>query len=516
MQTPEFTVRGAVAALWTCRAPRVLLDGPGRSGKTLGILLFVDMLCRRWPGTRVLLCRQTRNSLSESVLQTFEEHVLGPRLAGFGEAGRANRNSYDYANGSTIVLGGVADHPERMYSTEWDIVCVFEAIEVTQDAYERFGRGMSGKHIPLEDDNGNAVTRDGMPVYRTQIIMDTNPAAPAHWLNRLSTPVPPEILALDCIASPRDYERLTAWNERRPEVLLDDPPREGPTPIHRLLSRHQDNSRFWDLDRWRWTPDGQAVVLRELAGMTGHRRARLFEGRWVAAEGSVFGAEFVEARNVCKPFRVPDDWPIWTYGDPGYDHPFGVFWLTISPTQRRYVIGTLYERQTDVEGMARLIKAREHAMGWKPITRYLDPRYGFAKTAFAKGGTTIADAFHEHGLEFYPYPALAGPSQDAAVNAVRQGFTSGMLVVFADCVPMINEIQAWAYKRNASGEQLSGDDQYEDRNNDLIDPLIGSQVTAHRFEDGTPAYVDPTPFEIPEPPGEQAGEYDGTTFAHGG
>ncbi len=60
------------------------------------------------PGSRALIVRKTRASLSESGLFTFEKWVLGDGhpLTASG-ANRQFRQSYRYENGSEIIVGGM-------------------------------------------------------------------------------------------------------------------------------------------------------------------------------------------------------------------------------------------------------------------------------------------------------------------------------------------------------------------------------------------------------------------------
>ena len=488
----EFKLWGAPRRLWECWAPKILLDGPGRTGKTFGDCAFCHCMAMANAGARILWVRQTRISMNESVLQTFEDWVLdGNVKMWFGEVKRGNRQSYDYANGAKIVLGGL-DKPEGLYSTEWDIVVVFEAIETSADDVERFVRGLSGRGIPLMTTDGEPVLwPDGTPVYRRQLIQETNPGAPGHWLNKRATAVPDDVESAN-VGTSGGRIKIDQWNARKPEVSLTDEPDINSKPIiHRLLSRHCDNPRWFDGGAW--TSDGKAL-LASLASMTGHRRARLFEGRWVAAEGSVFGASFLQSRNVCKRFPIPKNWPIWFYLDPGRDHPCGAFWVTMSPTGKKFIIGEIYVRGEDIAQISARIHEREAKEGWNPIGRYLDPRYGFSSTAFARNGETIAEQFHYQRLAFSPWPPLQKEGKDAAVNQVSQELAAGLLIYFEECVNTISETQSWSYKRNVSGEQMSGDDQYEDKDNHLLDPIIGMAVMELKFSDGSvqapPAAVD--------------------------
>jgi phage terminase large subunit len=71
---------------------------------------------------------------------------------------------YRMKNGSSIVIGGM-DKPSRIMSTEYDVVYVQEATELTEDELE---------HIITR-------LRNGMLPYQ-QLLMDCNPSTPTHWL----------------------------------------------------------------------------------------------------------------------------------------------------------------------------------------------------------------------------------------------------------------------------------------------------------------------------------------------
>lgn len=159
--------KGAARALFKCRAPEVLIEGPAGTGKTRACLEYVNFLCETHDGIRAAICRQTRKSMSESVLQTFEDHVLWPgHPAIVGDAGRANRTHYTYPNGSHIMIGGL-DKPDRIMSTEFDVVYVAEATETTISAWEKLTTRCRNKKMPWQ-----------------QSIADCNPGSQYHWLNQ--------------------------------------------------------------------------------------------------------------------------------------------------------------------------------------------------------------------------------------------------------------------------------------------------------------------------------------------
>jgi phage terminase large subunit len=171
IQTPDkgslYRPSGGALALILCQDPEVLIEGPAGTGKTRACLEYINYLCEEHSNLRVCIARKTRKSMSESVLQTFEDHVLGPgHPAKVGSAGRHNRQFYTYPNGSHIVLGGL-DNPDRIMSTEYDVIYVAEATETTVEDWEKLNTRLRNKRLPWQ-----------------QGIADCNPGSQYHWLNQ--------------------------------------------------------------------------------------------------------------------------------------------------------------------------------------------------------------------------------------------------------------------------------------------------------------------------------------------
>ncbi|HET9109930.1 MAG TPA: hypothetical protein VFN78_03800, partial [Ktedonobacterales bacterium] len=150
----------------------------------------------------------------------------------------------------------------------------------------------------------------------------------------------------------------------------------------RILSRHQDNPRYWNADaqggQGDWTDEGRAY-LAILDGLTGVRRDRLRDGRWVAAEGMVYADAWSRERNVVPRERVekrnpetgrwemPREWPRYLSIDFGFTHPFVCLWWAQDPDGRLWCYRELYRTQRLVEDHAREIKA---------LSRWGDPKSG--------------------------------------------------------------------------------------------------------------------------------------------
>ena len=275
--------------------PEVLISGPAGTGKSLACLYKLHYLAVKVPGLRALILRKTRESLTESALVTFEEKVLHPQhLAGLAGGQRRLRQAYQYGNGSTIVVGGL-DKPGKVMSTEYDLIYVQEAIEVEEEAWEALTTRLRNYVLPFQ-----------------QLIADTNPDRPTHWLKKRC--------------------------DTGKTLLLD--------------SRHEDNPFLWDGQAW--TPEG-LDYLAKLDNLTGPRKQRLRFGRWVQAEGVVYDG-WDAAIHVIDRFDIPADWPRYWSVDFGFTNPFVCQFWAQDHDGRLYLYREYYQSQTLVEDAAKEIR----------------------------------------------------------------------------------------------------------------------------------------------------------------
>lgn len=284
-EQPTRIYRGAALELLQSRDPEVILSGPAGTGKSLACLHKLHEAAQRYPGMRGLIVRKTRESLTQSALVTFESHVLGPywfRLIA-ANCQRRVRQSYVYPNGSEIIVGGI-DKPSKIMSTEFDLIYVQEAIELSENDLETLTSRLRNGTMPYQ-----------------QVIGDTNPDAATHWLKK------------------RAESGLTYMPE----------------------SRHEDNPRYWDADLGCWTEAG-ATYIGRLERLTGVRFLRLRRGLWVGAEGLVYD-EWDPAAHVVD--RMPAGWEHWRkirVFDFGYSNPFVCQWHAIDPDGRVYLYREVY------------------------------------------------------------------------------------------------------------------------------------------------------------------------------
>lgn len=292
----RYASRGAGRALFDAHEPEVLLSGPAGTGKSRACLEYLHVLALLNPGMRGLIVRKTLASLGSTALVTWRKYVIPEALnAGvvtwYGGS-QQEQPQYRYANGSSIAVGGM-DKSTKIMSSEYDVVYVQEAIELTEADWEAITTRLRNGVLPWQ-----------------QIIADTNPDVPTHWLK--------------------------ARCDRGVCRMLD--------------SRHEDNPVLVD-DGGQLTEVG-AAYLSKLDALTGPRHARLRRGLWVAAEGQIYD-NFDPAIHVIDRFDIPDDWVRWWAVDFGFTNPFVCQWWAVDPDGRLILYREIYRTRRTVDDHAR-------------------------------------------------------------------------------------------------------------------------------------------------------------------
>jgi hypothetical protein len=288
--------RGAAKELFHDRSDEILMAGPAGTGKSLACLHKVHLAMSKYPLAKAFISRKTRTSMTNSCLETFNRHVLKPPdKVHFHKTDQ----QYNYPNGSMIAVVGL-DDPERIKSTDWDMGFVQEVTECTENDWEICTTRLRNWIMPYQ-----------------QMISDCNPDKPTHWIKR------------------RCDQGLTKM----------------------LLSFHKDNPRLWNDTIQAWTTEGLAYMAK-LERLTGVRKSRLFEGKWIAAEGMIY-EEWNEDAHMVSLRDLPDGWDEWAHYwtiDFGFVHPFvWQDWIENPHTGDIYRIRELYQTKTLVEDMARIV-----------------------------------------------------------------------------------------------------------------------------------------------------------------
>jgi phage terminase large subunit len=300
-QTPlrhYYDPRGNCKAVLTQRDPEILISGPAGTGKSRACLEKVHVLSMVNPGMRSLVVRKTQVSLTSTGMVTWKRDVVPESLqAGvleyYGGSG-VEPAQWRYKNGSVVVIGGM-DRSSKIMSSEYDLIFVQEATELTEDDWEALTTRL----------------RSGVLSYQ-QIMGDCNPSHEVHWL------------------------------KKRTE--------KGQTTM--LLSRHEDNPTLFTEDG-ELTPHG-ASYMSKLDALTGPRHARLRRGEWVSAEGVIYD-EWDSAVNLVDRFDIPEDWERWWAVDFGYTNPFVLQCWAVDHDGRMFLYREMYFTQRTVDVHARKI-----------------------------------------------------------------------------------------------------------------------------------------------------------------
>ena len=337
---------GAALELFRCRSREVLLSGPAGTGKSRACLEKLNLICMQKP-IRAAIVRKTRKALTQSAMITLENKVLPvPNQVRFHEGDQ----EYRYPSGARVIVAGL-DDPDKIGSTEFDLVYVNEATELDEDDWGMLLRGL----------------RNGVLSYQ-QIMADTNPSAPTHWLKQRCN---------------------------RGDTLLFE-------------SKHEDNPSLIDPTTGTYVDQLAEDYMKGLDSLTGYQYQRLRLGLWVAAEGQYF-TEFDPQVHVVKPFEIPEEWPRWCAVDYGFAAPFCCLWFAREPETRKiFVYRELYGAGLrDEQQVARILEAT----GDEPLLlKVLDPSMFNLRTEQQR--PSIASVYASAGL----WPVVPG------MNSRKQGW----------------------------------------------------------------------------------------------
>jgi len=233
----------------------------------------------------------------------------------------------------------------------------------------------------LEDDWEKLDTRcrNGRMGYH-QLIADCNPGSPMHWLRRRA-----------------DTGRMVE-----------------------LFSKFEDNPTI--------TPE----YLASLSRLTGHRRARLFEGKWAAPEGLVY-PELMDC--VVEPYTEIPDGRFIGGVDFGWNDPF-------------VALGMVYDSDTDIIHIY-----YERYISKCPLTEHIKALQRFDRTTWYCDPSR-PDSIRDLRIADI-WVKAANNNILSGVDAVSARITSGRLKIGADCTALIAESQGYAYpeKHLAAGEK---------------------------------------------------------------
>jgi hypothetical protein len=294
---PVPTFRGANLEAQTIEAHEWILSGPAETGKTWATLYRLDSLARSTVGAKGVLVRKVRSDMDTTVLSTWHRLIEGRQVE---KIGGDRPTAYRYANGTTVHVVGM-DREGKVLSGEFDWICVNQCEELWVADWETLSSRCTGR---------------GARTSTPMLFGDCNPGPPTHWIRS------------------------------RPALKL-------------LYSTHRDNPSLYD-EGGNLTRQGERT-MEVLGGLTGVRRERLFLGRWVAAEGTVYA--FDRSMHLVPRFEVPRGWRYVAVVDFGYTNPFVWQLWAIDHDGRAFLVREIYRTRRLVE---------DHAIEIRQLTRGLE------------------------------------------------------------------------------------------------------------------------------------------------
>lgn len=286
------TFRGAALEAQTITDHEWMLAGPAETGKTFAGLYRLDSLMRSTPKATAVIVRRVRADMNATVLQTWRR-IIAIR-GGVDVYGGEEAKFYTYPNGSRVYIAGM-DRPGAALSSERDFIYVNQAEELDLEAWETLTTRCTGR---------GSVTSTPM------IFGDCNPGPFTHWI------------------------------VNRPSLKV-------------IQSVHGDNPTLYT-DAHEITEQG-CRTMAVLNSLTGVRKARLLEGKWVSAEGTVY--DFNRATHVVPRFEIPAAWRRFRAIDLGYTNPFVCQWWALDPDGRMFLYREIYRTGRLAEDHARQIVA---------------------------------------------------------------------------------------------------------------------------------------------------------------
>lgn len=257
---PFFQPFGCMTDFFYDKSPAIVISGPAGTGKSRGALEKYHLLLQHYAGSKGLMTRKTRQSMTHTCIETFNSFVIQDKnTCHFKPSDQA----YHYSNGSKFVTLGL-DDPINIMSGEYDFIYVQEGTQIPLQTYAQLITRLRWNRIPYQ-----------------QITLDVNPGDPNHWIMQ-------QVKA----------EKLKIY-----------------------WSWHEDNPVYFNQKERVWTDLGKAYIARLDMLPDGALKQRLRYGIWASAEGAVYPQFDQEIHVISRPKVLPKGLRIWVV-DFGYNDPF--------------------------------------------------------------------------------------------------------------------------------------------------------------------------------------------------
>lgn len=327
----------AQEAFFFSEAPDLLYSGRLGSGKTTVCCQKADHRCWAYKDARVAVTRRYREDIGASILPVLLDKTITPAHRDWGYAkGDEGGSTLHYPTGSSIIVLGL-NRPAKLQSTEFDLILIEQAEEITQDQWDYASGRLRNKAFRILDDDSVSETETAY----LQIAGACNPDTPQHFLFRRFRP---------------DLGSHRIWSDADTTLRDGRVVPAGDLVADCVCAGLLDGMEFLD-----------PKYLARLERKTGPYYKRMVLGQWAAIEGAVWDC-FDRDFHVRRRPRAWDEWggyPPASYErvraiDFGYVDPFVCLWLARSaPYAAWWMYREIYMSKRTVPHHATVIQREE-------------------------------------------------------------------------------------------------------------------------------------------------------------
>lgn len=164
-------------------------------------------------------------------------------------------------------------------------------------------------------------------------------------------------------------EDFTVKNPHWVREKFVDPAPEGKVLLKKRIVMEDGEIKFRTrmyLPATLWDNPNKAFVRQyeeTLQGMKPHIRQALLKGDWYVSPDAFWSDCWDKQIHICRPFKIPIDWPQFRSMDWGFKSPGCVHWYAMDPDENLFVTRELtFQGRTDVE-VANMVREVEFSMG---------------------------------------------------------------------------------------------------------------------------------------------------------
>lgn len=185
------------------------------------------------------------------------------------------------------------------------------------------------------------------------------------------------------------------------------------------------------------------------------------EGKFTHLSGALYKA-FDTGVHVCKPFEIPDNWPIYHIIDPHDSKPTAAIWILQGPNNRHWIIKEWPKEDFTKLGNTRLtishtvqaFREMEGDLCYQVVANIMDPNKG--SFVYSNTKRTVQDEFRTEGRR---YDLCKVDDLDVGHKAVQRllyydpnkpvedGYNEPQLMVWDNCPNAINALQKYGFKK---------------------------------------------------------------------